>query len=196
MIRLLPRFLALFLGACFLVIPQGMAQEPDFQDFPADDPFGDIDPEVFGQPGGPQELPPEVIAGMVIGGIVGLVIGLGIMILLILALTSCFKRIPQQYRLMEPGMVWLLLIPCFPLIWNFFVYPRLSKSFQNYFNAQGRTDVGDCGQQIGLWYSICAAVSIIPLVNYCAGPVALVLLIIYIVKALGLKGQIPEGATA
>jgi hypothetical protein len=111
-------------------------------------------------------------------------------------LWGCFKRIPQQYRAMEPNMVWLLMIPCFGLVWNFFVFPRLSQSYQQYFAAQGRTDVGDCGKQIGLGLAICAALSIIPFVNYCTGVVALVLLIIYLVKVLGLKGQIPENAVA
>jgi hypothetical protein len=168
-----------------------LAQPPDFPQ----DPF----PQGIGEPDfgpGAQDLPPEVITGMVVGGIIGLVIGLAILIAIALALSSCFKRIPPQYRLMEPGMVWLLLIPCFNLIWNFFVYPRLSQSFQNYFGAHARTDVGDCGRQLGLWYAICAAASIVPFLNYCTIPISLVLLIIYLVKVLGLKGQIPVGATS
>ena len=40
---------------------------------------------------------------------------------------------------MEPAMVFLLLIPCFGLVWNFFLYPRLSRSFQKYFQSVGDT---------------------------------------------------------
>ena len=88
-------------------------------------------------------------------------------------------------------MVWLLMIPCFNLVWNFFVYLQLADSYKAYFASVGRTDVGDCGRGIGLGYAICAACCIIPCLNYLAGPVALVLLIIYLVKAMSLKDQIP-----
>jgi hypothetical protein len=91
---------------------------------------------------------------------------------------------------MEPGMVWLLMIPCFPLVWNFFVFQRIPESFASYFSAQGRTDVGDCGKQIGLWYAITAVGACIPLVGYIAGPASLVLLIISLVKLNELKNKI------
>src|SRR5262245_39903394 len=106
---------SLFLIATLVVLvgPVGFTNlraqgEPDFQDVPGDLQFQ----QEFGS--SPQELPPEAIAGMVIGGIVGLIVGLAIAIAIILVISSCYSRIPQQYRLMEPGMVWLLLIPCFP----------------------------------------------------------------------------------
>ena len=35
-----------------------------------------------------------------------------------LLLQRCFERIPQQFRQQQPGMVWLLLIPCFSLVWG------------------------------------------------------------------------------
>jgi hypothetical protein len=144
--------------------------------------------------GGGEEA--AIAAVFIVIGLIALAVSLAIIIALCWFLSSCYKRIPPQYRLMEPGQVWLMLIPCFNIVWIFFVYPRLAKSFKAYFNAHGVTDVGDCGEQIGLWYCICVVVSIIPLVNYIAGPASLVLLIIFLVKAAGLKGRIPEGATA
>lgn len=118
-------------------------------------------------------------------------IGLAIHVVVCLLLSGCCSRIPQQFRKQEPGMVWLLMIPCFYLVWNFFVYQRLADSFKAYFDSVGRTDVGDCGKSIGLAYAICAACCIIPCVNYLAFPAALVLLIIYLVKAMDLKSRIP-----
>jgi hypothetical protein len=151
-------------------------------------------PNQFGQPG--QEIPPEVI-GIYIAFIIGaVVVGLAIAIVIAVLLAGCYSRIPQQYRDMEPGMVYLMLIPCLNIVWVFFVTLRLSTSFQKYFAAHGRTEVGDCGYQLGLWYSICTVASIVPCVNYVAGPAALVLLIIYLVKVMGLKNQIPLGATS
>ena len=95
---------------------------------------------------------------------------------------------------MEPGLVWLLMIPLVPLVWNFFVYLRLPESYQSYFASVGRTDVGDCGRGIGQWYAICFLACAVPCVNYVAGPAALVLLIIFLVKVMGLKNQIPMTA--
>jgi len=146
-------------------------------------------------PGG-EEVPTGVLVALGAIGIVVLVIAIAILLVVCYLLYTCFKRIPQQYRLMEPGMVFLLLIPCVNLVWIFFVTSRLSRSFQAYFAAHPGANVGDCGQQIGLWWSICYALQIIPFVNYLAGPAALVLAIIYLVKVLGLKNQIPEGAMA
>lgn len=89
-------------------------------------------------------------------------------------------------------MVFLLLIPCFNIVWNFFVYPKLADSFASYFRAQGRTDVGDCGRGIGMAYCICAVCGVVPYLGLLAGLAALILWIIFLVKAADLKGQIPE----
>ena len=111
---------------------------------------------------------------------------------------STLKRIPEQYREQSPGMVWLLMIPCFNLIWNFFVYPKVAASFQNYFNDHDdvRGDIGDCGASIAQYYCIAGACSIIPLLNYLAGPAGLVLLILTLVKFHSLKTLIPEDAAS
>lgn len=122
---------------------------------------------------------------------VGLAIGLLIHAFICWLVSGCFKRIPPQFREMEPGMVWLLMIPCVPIVWNFYVYPRLARSFKAYFNSMGDTSVGDCGEQMGTYYSISVVCSLIPCVNYLAGPVSLVLLIINLVKAHELKNKIP-----
>ena len=152
-------------------------------------------PNQFGQPG--QEIPPELIgitSIWIIVIVVALIIRLAIAIVIAVLISGCYAQIPQQYREMEPGMVYLIIIPCFDLVWTFFVTLRLSQSFQKYFAAHGRLDVGDCGYQLGLWYSICRVASAIPCVNSVAGPAGLVLLILYLVKIMGLKGQMPVGA--
>ena len=100
------------------------------------------------------------------------------------------KAIPAAHRKQEPNMVWLLMIPVFNLVWNFFVYPKISDSFKSYFDSVGRTDVGDCGKQIGLIYCIVFALSVVPYLNFLTGPAALVLLILYLVKANELKNKI------
>ena len=108
----------------------------------------------------------------------------------------CFTRIAPEHRKLAPGLVWLLLIPLYNLIWNFRVVARLSESYQSQFRALGREDVGDAGWAVGWAYAMCALASALPGVNIIAAPAALVLLIIYLVKVLSLRNQLPEPAAA
>lgn len=114
-----------------------------------------------------------------------------IMIGIILFLQSCYARIPQEHRKMEPAMVWLLLIPVFSLVWMFFVYIRLAKSFQGAFAAMGRNE-GDCGEKLSLVLCISAVLSIVPLVSCIAGPASFVLLIIVLLKFNTLKNALGQ----
>jgi hypothetical protein len=123
-------------------------------------------------------------------GCVGLAITLAISALICGLLFNLQKAVPAEHRKIEPGLVWLLLIPLFNLVWNFFVFLRVAESYKSYFASVGQPQKADAEWQLGLWYSICVACSIIPCVQYAAGPAALVLLIIYMVKMYGLKGEI------
>ena len=129
-----------------------------------------------------------------VAGCVVLIIGIAILIVIILLLSGALKRIPQQHRRMEPAMVWLLLIPLVNIVWMFFVVLKVSKSFQSHFEAEGRTEVGDCGQAIGLAYCICTVAGIIPYLGCLVSVPGLVLLIIYLVKINNLKNMISEPA--
>ncbi len=121
---------------------------------------------------------------------VGLLIGLGIAALICWYLSGILKAIPAEHRKQEPAMVWLLMIPLVNIVWNFFVYPKISESFQSYFNAQGRTDVGDCGKSLSMTFCILACTSVIPYLGACTGLAALVIWIIVLVKFSGLKSQL------
>ena len=123
------------------------------------------------------------------------VFGFAVNIVLIFLLYTDFTRIPRGFRKLEPGLVWLLLIPCFNLIWNFFVFPRISESFKAYFDSVGDTSVGNCGRDLGFGYAICAAASAIPFVGCLTGIASLVLFILFLVKANELKNRIPVTAS-
>ena len=143
-----------------------------------------------------------LLAGILVAMLVGILIGVAIAAVVAYLLYRCFQRIPAQHRQMEPWQAWLLVIPIFNVVWMFFVFPKLAKSYQSYFGQQGRTDVGDCGEKIGFACAVCYAVSLVggfvPCLGMIVGPIAalagLVLLIVFLVKALTLKRQIPEGA--
>jgi hypothetical protein len=159
------------------VTPQGGKIEVDRKFVPAE-----IDQKAMEQAIG--------TAVLLVAFCVTLLIALVIELIIILITAGCLKKIPPEFRLMSPGMVWLLLIPVFDLIWNFFVFVRLSKSYQRYFAARGRTEFGDCAEKIGLWCAICCVCAWLPFVGYAAGPASLVLLIVYLVKVVGLKKHV------
>lgn len=141
--------------------------------------------------------PDEILAFVLIMGVVA-VISLGIQALVCYILYSVQSRVPQPFRKMEPGLVWLMMVPLVSIVWSYFVYLRVPESLQAAFNAMGRYDVGDCGRSMGLTIAILSTVSLlgscIPFVNCVTGIgglVAVVLLIIFLVKLVGLKGQLP-----
>ena len=142
---------------------------------------------------GSNEMFPAAFAGAMLAVIaVAMLVCIGITVLVCWLLYGCFNRIPAAHRKMEPGLVWLLLIPCFNLVWAFFVFLRLPDSYNSYFKAQGRTDGGDYGRSIGLAYAICSACSIVPYIGILPGLASLILLILFLVKAHGHKKEIPQ----
>lgn len=106
------------------------------------------------------------------------------------------KTVPPEYRQIEPSMVWLLMVPCFSIIWNFFVFRRVPQSFQNYSRALGIHDTGDCGQLLGTWYAGLCATGLIPWVPVITGPVALVLLVMSLVRYNDLSQRIARHPSA
>lgn len=81
---------------------------------------------------------------------VGLAVGLIVAILYLLTLQKALSRVPLRNRLMEPGLVWLLLIPCFNIIWQFFIAVRVPGSLQNEFRDRVRDDGSDYGKSIAM----------------------------------------------
>jgi hypothetical protein len=119
-----------------------------------------------------------------------LVVAIAIMVFICYLLYQLYLAIPEKHRAMEPAKVWLLLIPCFNIVWIFWVYPGLAKSFKSYFDSASDTTVGDCGEKLALWYCICTVCSVIPCVGAISGLASLVLLILFLIKAHELKSKI------
>jgi len=69
------------------------------------------------------------------------------------ALQKILNRVAPSNRLMEPGSVWLNLIPVFGFIWGFFIATRIPQSLRNEFRDRGRDDGSDYGKRIGLIYA-------------------------------------------
>jgi len=139
----------------------------------------------------PAPFPVFLILLIVVFAFFIIMISLAIKVFIYWIVYSCYERIPRQFRVRDSWMVWLLFIPFFRLVWIFFIYPSLATSYKKYFDSIGRTDVGDCGYSIALAYCICACCAIVPYIGILPGIAALVLLIIFLVKAWDLRAQIP-----
>lgn len=104
-------------------------------------------------------------------------------IFFLLTLQNALAKCPPGSRTMEPRMVWLMLIPFFHLIWQFFVVMALGRSLGNEFRRRAIPCPDPLpGQNIGMAMCICGCCGIVPLINLLAGPATLVLWIVYWVK--------------
>ena len=84
-------------------------------------------------------------------------------VLYTLTLSNALRKCSVPSRTMRPGLVWLILIPVFNIIWQFFVVLGLAKSLGNEFqvrripNAQSRP-----GMSVGIAMCVCAVCAILP----------------------------------
>jgi hypothetical protein len=106
------------------------------------------------------------------------------------------SRLPEANRKLAPASVFLLLIPLLNAVWLFIVVIRLSEGYQQYFAAQQRTDVGDCGYRVGLGWAIASVCVVVPVANIFAGLAALVMMILYLVKMSQLRAMVALPASS
>ena len=143
--------------------------------------------------------------GYIFGSIIGfLCIALIPTIFFLITQQNTLKSIQPANRLMEPGLVWLQLIPLFGMVWQFIVVTRVSDSLRKEFSSWQNDDsiLGFSDSQamqlarqrptyeIGIAYCILLCCSIVPLLGTLAALAALVCWIIYWVKLSEYKGII------
>jgi hypothetical protein len=98
----------------------------------------------------PFPFPPEMLM-LVVG--LACAVGLAILVTYIfylLTLSRALAKVSPRHRLMEPGMVWINLIPCVNIVWAFFVAIRVPDSLKAEFQARGRDDGSDYGKTIAV----------------------------------------------
>ena len=124
-----------------------------------------------------------VLAGLGILSLVLIVMAILLVpkIFYLLTLQKALNRCSPSSRAMSPGMVWLLLLPLFNLVWHFFVVLNLSKTLGAEFQRRGLPPEPDPGATLGLVMCISALL---------CGPVYLVCWIIYWVKIAGYSAQL------
>ena len=142
-------------------------------------------------PSGP---PPEAVLGIlaVVFGFVciGLIIGLTIQFFFCRTLNGCLKECSPRNRRMEPGQVFLNMIPLFGLIWIFITVNRMEESLQDEFDDRRLPRRDSYGKDKGLPYAICSALSLIPYLGVLIGLVALVFFIMYWIKMSEIRAEL------
>lgn len=121
---------------------------------------------------------------------VAFIIGLAIGVFICYQLYLTADRLPAANRKLAPASVFLLLVPLLNLFWLFFVVLKLSEGYQQYFAAKSRSDVGDCGQGVGLGWAVAAIATMLPIVHVLAALAALVLMVVYLVKMSQLRAMV------
>jgi hypothetical protein len=120
-------------------------------------------------------------------------------ILYLLTLQNALRKCDPSVRQMEPGMVWLLLIPLFNFIWIFFVVTGIGKSLGAELRRRGISSQEPYpAQSIGMAMAICKCCCIIPLVNVLASLAYVVLWIVYWIKVSDYSRMLdqPQALTA
>jgi hypothetical protein len=101
-------------------------------------------------PGGPPPNMMPWVAGfagfMCVFFLVLLVIG----IFFLRTLSRALERCHPENRAMSPGSVWLNLIPCFNIIWQFVTVIRVGDSLKTEFVERRLDEGGDYGKTLGL----------------------------------------------
>jgi hypothetical protein len=135
---------------------------------------------------------PDAFGGLFIALICGI---LGILlvfaILFLLTLQKALARCQPRNRTMEPGMVWLNLIPLFNIVWQFITVARIAESLRLEYRSRGwhrRNE--NYGNTLGITSCILGLVGWIPLIGPILSLAGLVCRIIYWVKIAGYSSRL------
>ncbi len=124
------------------------------------------------------------LIGMLFGtvGLGIMVISVVVMVFYLLTLQKALSRCAPENRAMNPGLVWLTLIPLFNLVWQFFVVINIAKSLAAEFQKRGlAVEEPKPGYTLGI--VMCVG-------NLICFPVGLVCWILYWVKISGYASKL------
>lgn len=84
----------------------------------------------------------------------------------LLACSRCFQQIAPHRRGMQPGLVWLCLIPLFGTVWEVVMMFKLAESLRAEYRARRMRGDDDFGQTAAIIFIIGFAVPIASLVGF------------------------------
>lgn len=92
---------------------------------------------LFAQWNKKEDIAPEE-AAVLLGFIcVAVIVYFVVMIFFLLTLHKLLKKCRSRNRSLEPGLVWLNLIPCFQLVWQFITVIRVEETLKKEFRYRG-----------------------------------------------------------
>jgi hypothetical protein len=102
-----------------------------------------------------------------IGFLVILLLGLLVVqIFYLLTLQKALQLVSPDLRKMEPGLVWLMFIPLFSIVWNFIMVGHIGDSLRDEFRRRNiPVDEERPGYSVGLWMcilSLAGSIRILP----------------------------------
>ena len=113
-------------------------------------------------------------------------VGITIQCLFLNSLSKCLKQIAPRNRTMEPGQVWLNLIPLFNYVWMFITIIRLSESLDAEYRSRRMSGDGDFGKQTGIIFMVLSLIG--------CGCIGFIFLIMYWVKIAGFTKELQSSA--
>lgn len=106
---------------------------------------------LFAQFNRDEKIAPEELAFLAGFVCVLLLIQYTTLIFFLLTLHRLLKKCRKRNRTMEPGLVWLNLIPCFQFVWQFITVVRIDETLRDEFRERGIGRRDDSyGKGIGL----------------------------------------------
>jgi hypothetical protein len=103
---------------------------------------------------------------MIVAYVIAPLIGLALAIWFYVTTYSALNAVSPNNRDMEPGMVFLMLIPCFGIVWFFFVIIRVASSLRKEYDDRGIREDGDFGQLMGILSGVLPCVNLVTLPMY------------------------------
>jgi hypothetical protein len=138
----------------------------------------------------------RIVAGLLFLGVLFAVL-ITPAILYILTLSRALNKCAFSSRTIQPGTLWLLLIPLVNLIWHFVVVNGMAQSLGNEFRTRNLTSTDpEPGKSIGIAMCVCGACGLIPLLGILAGIAYLVLWVIYWLKIAEFSRRLDFAPTA
>jgi hypothetical protein len=107
-----------------------------------------------------------------------------------LTLQKALNRCSPENRAMNPGMVWLMFIPLFNIVWHFFIVVNMAKSLGAEFQKRGMAEEPKPGQNIGMVMCILCCCGVVPVLGILASLAGFVCWILYWVKIAGFSSKI------
>jgi hypothetical protein len=108
-------------------------------------------------------------------------------------LQNTLKLISPHNRKMNPGQVWLILIPLYGIFWHFMVVGMIADSLNAEFDERKIRNLEmRPGASLGNWALILGLLCVVPYIKIIAAIPALVCWICYWVKIAGYKRQLEQ----